>query len=422
MFHAGLTHVSSCDDHRVCELFTDRGMLNSDAETVKYLLHILESEFETTKITYYYQGIHREELDIGIHVHTYLANFIEKSVCLKEVELVSATVSHSWCWHYKSNENVLIMLPAIFKAIQLNSSIETLKLVNVGYELIPMLEHMKHTLTHLSIQNIEGVGRDQTGDLLPLMCCSDSTLTSLDLTLSYGIVDNDLVHGILQKKTALKTLILKHCKLHEIPGVVEELKRNTSLRVLDLSANYMDASQTTFLFQVFKHNQNTTLQTLDVSDSSYNVGDFKEMLTNNTSLHCLSITVTLAKSMTCVRHHQGQSRFFRHSMHPSLDPGLAEFESYKELIKTALHDPNTRAKFSSTPGVLAYVDKVETIDSVCHSIISALKKNTTLQKLIIHTLFEGVLVPTLVQSRDYDEVKNRIQVTQSNNRTTIGFL
>ena len=422
MLHAGIIRANTYDDRKMCELLIaiiGDGVMNSDEETLKHIFHMLESEFEIMKVAYYYC---RDEGGIDGGKNMYLTSCIEQSVCLKEVELVSAVHSHSWCWNRYDKENHFGSLPAVFKAMQLNNSVEKLKLVNVEFDIKAMLTHIKRTLTHLSIQNIEYL-HEENGDLQQLLCFADSSLTSLDLTLS-NVVNGEMVALLIRNKTALMTLSLKQCRLHKcnIAGVTEALKTNKILTKLDLSANYLDVNQTTLLFRVFTENQNTTLETLDVSDNEYSIRALEEMLISNICLHCLSITITPARfdvpssfyfcteyDHRITEYHHGiidkqpTQTFFRDSSH------------YQEVVRSARHDPHSRAELCSIPGVLAYVAELETIDSVCQAIISALKKNATLQRLIIHTLFDGILVPTLTQCQDYDKVKNKIQIIQSSN-------
>ena len=73
-------------------------------------------------------------------------------------------------------------------------------------------------------------------------------------------------------------------------------------------------------------------------------------------------------------------------------------------------------KFYSRPRMVAYVGEDETLDSVCQMIVSAMYKNITLRHLIIHTLIEDVLKSKLSQCQDYDKVKDRIQIVQSENK------
>ena len=385
MLHAGIKRANiSRDDRKICELFIGTGVMKADEETQKCIFHTLESEFDVVKVTYCY--------DKHCKNNMHLARLIDQSVHLKEVELVSAVVSYSWCWYASSKVNWFASLQAVFKAMQGNNSLEKLKLVSVECDIVAMLEHMKHsTLTHLAIQNTERL-HDNKGDLRQLLCFSDSTLTSLDLTLSH-VISGETAGLLLRKKTALKTLILKQCRLENIANVTEALKTNNILTTLDLSANHLHVNQTTPLFQVFTNNQNTTLKTLDVSDCGYSIRALEEMLHRDTSLQCLSITITLSR----YNFEQGHESKVRHDTRPSFQ------------------DPRASAKSVST---LAYVAERETIDSVCQMIISALKKNATMQCLTIHTLFEEILVPTLTQCKDYDKVRSRIQIIQSSNPPT----
>ena len=401
MLHAGITSANSYSGRKIkfCELLIGDRVMNSDEETLKCIFHTLESEFEIVKVSYYYNTIRNNG-------NVYLASCIEQSVHLKEVELISAQYSYSWCSHRFSNE--FTSLPAVFKAMKLNNSVEKLKLVNTESDILTMLEHMKHTLTHLSILNIERLHAEE-GDLSQLLCFTDSSLTSIDLTLSH-IINGETAGLLLRKKTALKTLILKQCRLHNITDIAEALKTNNVLTTLDLSSNYLDVNQLTPLFQIFTNNQNTTLETLDVSDNGYSIRYLEEMLTGNNSLHSLSITITLSS-------YSYSNPIHRTSCHGI--EGIDPTQIFMKFVESAEYDPHDRAKLTSMPGVLAYVDKVETIASVCQVIISALKKNTTLQHLIIHTLFENILVPTLTQCQDYDKVGSRIKIMQSSNQRTI---
>lgn len=400
MLHAGITSANSCGSRKICELLIGDRVMNSDEETLKYIFHTLESEFEIVKVSYYYNAIRNNS-------NLYLASCIEQSVHLKEVELISARYSYSWCWYRYSKENEFISLPAVFNAMQQNNSVEKLKLVSTDSEILTMLKHMKHTLTHLSILNIERL-HEKEGDLSQLLCFTDSSLTSIDLTLS-KIINGETAGLLLRKKAALKTLVLKQCKLRNITDIAEALKTNNVLTTLDLSSNYLDVNQSTPLFQVFINNQNTTLETLDVSDNGYSIRYLEEMLTGNNSLRSLSITITLEYSY---------NNFIHRTSYHGIE-GKDPTQTFMKFAESAEYDPHDRAKLTSMPGVLAYVDKVETIASVCQVIISALKKNTTLQHLIIHTLFENILVPTLTQCQDYDEVGSRIKIMQSRNQRTI---
>ena len=98
----------------------------------------------------------------------------------------------------------------------------------------------------------------------------------------------------LNSNGSLKTLDLSDNKLmlyKYLDDLTKMLKVNQSLQVLRLCQCGLTQNKTAILFQVFKNNQNTTLQTLDVSENEYCTKDLEEMLSSNTSLLCVEITV-----------------------------------------------------------------------------------------------------------------------------------
>ena len=179
--------------------------------------------------------------------------------------------------------------------------------------------------------------------LTPLL---SSNLVSLELA-GTPLTNSDVNSLALLMKitTKLETLVLEECNVRNITCVAETLKGNiSSLRTLDISGNLsckhsnrryhhhfddfknsddsdlphgsqvdklavmlsvnqtlqvlrlsecgLTQDQTSILFQVFTSNQNTALQTLNVSDNHYNTKHLEELLSSNTSIQCVEITVT----------------------------------------------------------------------------------------------------------------------------------
>ena len=153
-----------------------------------------------------------------------------------------------------------------------------------------------------------------------------------------------------------------------------------------------DRDETSILFQEFTSNQNTTLQTLNVSDNHYSTKHLEEMLSSNTSIQCVEITVTPV----------GQVNDMLLTM------------PYSSTSESDEDKPVSYDTFYSRLVMLAYFDVSNTLDSLCQVIVSAVNKSTTLQHLIIHTLFKRLLKSNLTQHQDYDKVKDRIQIVQSN--------
>ena len=298
--------------------------------------------------------------------------------------------------------------------IPLNSSIETLKLVDACID-----------------------------RLAPFF---SSNLVSLDLA-GTSLTNSDAISLalLLKKTTRLETLILVECNVHNITCVAEALEGNKSLRTLDLSGNLscihsnrryhrhsqsvfsdlpqdsqvdkladmlsvnqtlqllrlsdcgLNQDETSTLFQVFISNQNTTLLTLNVSDNHYNTKHLEEILSSNTSIQYVEITVTAA----------GKAN----NTHLMMPYGVGSHS----IIISDEDEPDSND--TSGPDTLAYVDESNTLDSLCQVIVSAVNKSTTLQHLIIHTLIEDQLKFKLTRCEDYDKVKNRIQIVQSDNPT-----
>ena len=398
MLHAGIKHSTSPPDKKSCELYIGQGIMYSDAKTQEELCDLLAVNFDVVKVRYYctrdyYSQSELKTLSDQLFGSS-LACLIEKSSHLKEVELVSTQGPPQlgyFCTEDSRLDTESVEVQQILKALLSNKFIERLKLVSVQEvkEVTNMLKQMKHTLTHLSIQHSNAI---QKFNMLEPLCYSDSKLVYLDLT-GTNLGNTDINTRLLLKKTTtLETLILEECQLHSSMYVIAEaLKTNQSLRTLDLSGNSfyhwcysqvcklaemlrvnktlqvlrlydcgLSQDETTTLFQVFTRNQNSTLQTLNLSDNNYSIKHLGKMLNSNTCLQCVEITVT---------------------------------------------------PFSA--GMLAYVGKDETLDFVCKVIVSAMNKNTTLQHLIIHTLTGYDLKSNLSQCQNHDKVKDRIQIVQS---------
>ena len=233
----------------------------------------------------------------------------------------------------------------------------------------------------------------------------------LDLSGAY-LVDQTakLLASSLIKAPKLETLILKECDSQDNTDIFRALTANKSLRILDLSGNslsypisgfrtlseMLQASQTlqvlrlhhccltttetTSLFNIFADNQNTILQTFDVSDNSYDIKHLEAMLCSNNSLAYVEITVRP-------------------------DYYLEFSGKLRSVSESALY---------SQPGILEYVGHDETLDSVCQAIVSAINKNNILQQLIIHTsLSESLLKTRLMYCQNYDAVKHRIRLQLS---------
>ena len=182
---------------------------------------------------------------------------------------------------------------------------------------------------------------------------------------------------------------------NNVERLVNMLKINKTLQVLKICGCGLAEEETTTLFQVFTNNQNTTLHTLDVSDNNYSVKELEGMLVNNTSLKQVEITVTPTKDPDACHRYR--------TRHTNLSRGLVNTNSY--------HIPY---KFDS-PGMVAYVGAHETAISVCNVIVSALIKNSTLQYLIFNTLFNRWLAAALSKCQDYEKVKQKIKIVQSEN-------
>ena len=93
--------------------------------------------------------------------------------------------------------------------------------------------------------------------------------------------------------------------------------------------------------------------------------------------------------------------------------------SLQETMSLTCHGPQRSGEsdVDTGPGMLAYVDGNETIDSVCRVIVSAVNKNVTLHHLIIHTSIKDPLKSKLAQCQYYDRVKDRILIAHSRYRT-----
>ena len=94
---------------------------------------------------------------------------------------------------------------------------------------------------------------------------------------------------------------------------------------------------------------------------------------------------------------------------------------HKKHIQGPGHNPLIltwilRNLLPTSPGMLAYVDRDETLQAVCQTLASAMNKNSALQHLVVHTLREDLLERNFAQCHDYSKVKERIQIVQSHNQ------
>ena len=432
MFLAGIRrlHTASKDTGKVSELHISRGMMNSDSVVQEMFFKLLDNYVDSMqKIIHFYghgsvQSVHNGQLFC-----THLANMIKNSTHLKEIKLISPKVvdidSLATKEFVKYQKPILV--PTIFNAISLNKSIKKLELVYIEHskELMKMLNYMKCTLTHLSIQH-DCMLNDNPLKALP---CLGSTLVSIDLTGTH-LVRGDVVIFILEELTSVEHLKLEECRIHEIGSITQKLKVNKSLKTLDLSGNYLKPcgqhlaemlnmnqtlqvlrlyqcgltqDDTTALFQVFTANQNTTLRTLHIGDNSFHTQHLREMISSNSSLQCVEITVTPVRKENDNRDT---------SSPVEVTFGGSNFVLGPRML-TRDYQQNERSSDDSDV-VLAYVPKDDTLDSVCQMTVSAMNKNTTLQNLVIHTvLSEAKLESELKQCRDYDKVRGRIQIIKS---------
>ena len=260
---------------------------------------------------------------------------------------------------------------------------------------------MKKLSKHLKEVEIVSVKFPNACVVMQTIFAVAETLPLEALLLKYSKLHNSTI-DVIKKMSSLKVLDLSgsnftqtHPARIECGQLAEVLKTNKTLQTLILYKCGFSQKETTALFHVFTESQNTTLQMLNVSDNDYCMKHLEEMLVSNTSLQHVEVTVTFVNNPRFGRH------FFREGRH--------------EFHYQAEDQENTRTKFNSTPGMVAYVGREETPDSVCKRIVLALTRNSTLKQLVINTLFSEWLKETLATCQDYGKVKDKIKITQSKN-------
>ena len=232
---------------------------------------------------------------------------------------------------------------------------------------------------------------------------------------------------------AIHTTELSPVMLH-VPGILsvtlsEMLQVNRTLQVLKLNDCCLTKYETSMLFKIFANNQNNTLRTLAISDNCYNTKHFEEMLSSNSSLHCVEVTVTPGAYPTSQlslmkrpSHPLPPKRCTKYLQSPTRDTEYLSFSqdapTFSPIRKNDMSDHRAKleseSKFYSRPGMLAYVGDDDTLDSVCQVIVSVVSKNTTLQHLIIHTSFsKDLLYFTLMRCPNSGAVKHSIQIRSS---------
>ena len=405
MLQAGInsSQTTSKNKHKICEILINQGIMDSDSATQEICFNFLDDYVDSVQKLIYICDFYSPNLvHYGQPFFTRLANLIKKSTHLKELKLVSLTGMICECELTLDIRSLSMLVWTILEAIPLNNSIRKLELVHIPHDItnIEVYNIMNCTLTHISIQH------DFILNPLTVFPSFGSSLVCIDLTGS-RFDHCDTVILILRKLIGVKHLILEECQLSDIKGIVEELKTNKSLTVLDLSGNYLwkwgqhiadllkvnqtlqvlklygcglIQNDTSTLFRIFITNQNTTLQTLHIGDNSFYPWHLEEMIRRNSSLQCVEITVT-PKSV---------DRLSRPTKRSSDDSDL----------KSGI--------------LLEYFNESDTLDSVCQMIVAAMNKNTTLKHLVVHTLLpETELWSNLRQCHNYFKVRHRIQVVQS---------
>ena len=381
-------------------------MMDSDSGTQEVCFNLLDDYVDSVQkfiniCDYYNPNL----IYYGQTFFTRLANLIKKSTHLKELKLVSLTGMICERELTLDIQSLSMLVWTVLDAIPLNKSIRKLELIHIPHDITNIEVHniMNCTLTHISIQH------DFILNPLTVFPSFGSSLVCIDLTGSC-FDQCDTVILILRKLSSVKHLILEECQLSDIKGIVEELKTNKSLTILDLSGNYLwkwgqhiadllkvnqtlqilklygcglIQNDTSTLFRIFITNQNTTLQTLHIGDNSFYPWHLEEMIRRNRSLQCVEITVT----------PKNFDRLSRQIDDSDLESGI----------------------------LLEYFHKSDTLDSVCQTIVAAMNKNTTLKHLVVHTLLpETELRSKLGQCHNYFKVRHRIQVVQSHvNRTKV---
>ena len=408
MLQAGIknSQTTSKNKHKICEILINQGMMDSDPGTQEICFNLLDDYVDSVQkfiniCDYYNPNL----IYYGQTSFTHLANLIKKSMHLKELKLVSLTGMICERELTLDIQSLSILVWTVLDVIPLNKSIRKLELIHIPHDITNIEVHniMNCTLTHILIQH------DFVLNPLTVFPSFGSSLVCIDLTGS-RFDQCDTVILILRKLSSVKHLILEECQLSDIKGIVEELKTNKSLIILDLSGNYLwkwgqhiadllkvnqtlqilklygcglIQNDTSTLFRIFITNQNTTLQTLHIGDNSFYPWHLEEMIRRNSSLQRVEITVT----------PKNFDRLSRQTDDSDLESGI----------------------------LLEYFHKSDTLDSVCQTIVAAMNKNTTLKHLIVHTLLpETELRSKLGQCHNYFKVRHRIQVVQSHvNRTKV---
>ena len=285
------------------------------------------------------------------------------------------------------------------------------------------------------------------------------TLLSIDLTGTF-LAGDDVIALILQKVTSLKHLILEGCGLNNIRHISEELKVNKSLETLDLSGNYLwpygqclagmlnvnqtlqvlrlyecglTQDDTTSLFKVFIANQNTSLRTLHIGDNNFHPQRLGEMISSNISLQCLEVTVPYVKLITSIqkgKRNEGEQQ--RQDIDAAADRQYKEAKQWDvlsniltsggehdfEQIDWSTNDSDLKSGLQRAYNIMTN----DSQDSVCQTIVSAMNKNTTLQRLVIHTfLSKAAVCSRLSQYHDYERVREMIEVVSYQNPGLVRF-
>ena len=393
MLRTGLKHSKTSTFHIICELYIGQGVVESTPVTQQAFFDLLVDPecFNTVKTGYFYglsnTCVYKEPGNIIKHFYSCLPTLLETLLC---VDLSGANLTLA-----DYADPIVLFLT---KATKLNTLI----------------------LKACESQDVACVVKALTAN--KCLKTLDLSGSRLSMTRTSG-----LSPVLLDARQVLSV------KSQELQVLSEVLQVNQTLQVLKLNDCCLTMDETSILFEIFARNQNTTLQTLAMSGNYYNTQHFKEMLSSNSSLQCVEISVTRARypkfPLSPMKLAKRPQSLVKHSHHPLCPKTHAEYlrspmkdaslkylpVSPKRSCRTRKHDVSDKVHsvptFTTSLRVLEYVGDDETPDSVCQVIVSAVNKNTTLKQLIIHTAFGEILLKsTLMQCPNYNAVKHRIHI------------